>query len=160
MTHLRPGAHRPVIRAATEADAGAINDLIHAANLNPRDLDWRRFLVAVDAGTVVACTQVRVHGRGSRELASVAVAPERQGEGIGRAISSAAIAREPARPLFLYTESRTVPFWEKLAFKVIDGEAIPEDMRDTLRAARVVMRAYSMLRRERYLIAVMQRDEP
>ena len=57
---------RPLIRAATEADAEAIRDLIHTAELNPRDLDWRRFLVADDGGAVVACAQVRVHGRGTR----------------------------------------------------------------------------------------------
>ena len=31
------------------------------AQLNPRDLDWRRFLVAEEAGLVVACVQVRSH---------------------------------------------------------------------------------------------------
>ena len=54
-----PSSTAPVIRAATEADAKAIHDLVHDAHLNPRDLDWRRFLVADESGTVVACAQVR-----------------------------------------------------------------------------------------------------
>ena len=155
-----PAATGPVIRAATEADARAIDDLIHAAWLNPRDLDWRRFLVVDDRGAIVACAQVRTHDRGSRELASVAVVASRRGEGIGRAISEAAIAREPVRPLFLYTESRTVKYWERFRFRVVDGDEIPEDMRGSLRPARVAMKAVSMARREHYSISVMRRDEP
>ena len=39
-----------------------------------------------------------------------------------RRISEAAIAREPVRPLYLYTESATAAYWEKFAFTVIDGD--------------------------------------
>jgi N-acetylglutamate synthase-like GNAT family acetyltransferase len=149
----------PVIRPATEADGPAIRALVREAQLNPRDLDWRRFLVADDDG-VVACAQVRVHGGGSRELASVAVRRDRQGEGVGRRISEAAIAREPARPLYLYTESATAAYWEKFAFTVIDGEAVPGDMRGSLRIARLLVRLFSLLTRHRYRIVVMRREEP
>jgi N-acetylglutamate synthase-like GNAT family acetyltransferase len=148
----------PRIRPATAADAPAIRRLIAEARLNPRDLDWRRFLVADDAAVVVACAQVRVHRLGSRELASVAVTPARQGNGIGRAISEAAIAREPARPLYLYTESRTVSFWQRFAFREIDGDAVPEDMRGSLRIARVATAAFSVVMRQRIRIVVMRRD--
>jgi N-acetylglutamate synthase-like GNAT family acetyltransferase len=155
-----PAAAGPVIRAATEADARAIDDLIHEAWLNPRDLDWRRFLVADDGGAIVACAQVRTHAGGSRELASVAVAAPRRGEGLGRAISEEAIAREPVRPLFLYTESRTVAYWEKFRFRVLADAEIPKDLRGSLRPARIAMRAVSMVRHAHYSIAVMRRDAP
>lgn len=150
---------RPPIREATEADADAIRGLIRAAQLNPRDLDWRRFLVADDGGSVVACAQIRVHGGGSRELASVAVDPRRQGEGIGRAISEAAIAREPVRPLYLYTESIRTEYWRKFAFREIDGDGIPRDMRVSVRAARIALAALSPLLGRRLRVVVMQRDE-
>ena len=150
---------RPVIRRATDADAKAINDLIRAAQLNPRDLDWRRFLVADDGGSVVACAQIRVHGGGSRELASVAVTPARQGEGIGRAISEAAIVNEPVRPLYLYTESIRTEYWRKFAFREIDGDEIPRDMRLSVRAARIGLAALSPLLGRRLRVVVMQRDE-
>ena len=123
----------PRIRPALAADGPAIHRLVNDARLNPRDLDWRRFLVAEVAGAVVACAQVRVHGGGSRELASVAVAADHRGTGLGRAISEAAIAGEPVRPLYLYTESRTVPFWERFGFGLIDGEDVPSDLRGSLR---------------------------
>jgi N-acetylglutamate synthase-like GNAT family acetyltransferase len=155
-----PAAAGPVIRAATEADAGAIDDLVRAGWLNSRDLDWRRFLVADDGGAVVACAQVRTHDGGTRELASVAVAASRRGEGIGRLISEAAIAREPVRPLFLYTESRSVTYWEQFRFRVLADDEIPDDLLGWVRPARVAMRAVSMARHAHYSIAVMRRDAP
>jgi N-acetylglutamate synthase-like GNAT family acetyltransferase len=148
-----------VIRPAVEADAPAIRGLVSAARLNPRDLDWRRFLVADAAGEIVACAQVRVHGGGSRELASVAVVPARRGTGIGRRISEAAIEREPIRPLYLYTESRTEAFWAKLGFRVIEGEPVPRDMRWPLRIARVATAILSRAARQRYRIVAMRRLE-
>ncbi len=149
-----------MIRAATEADARAIHDLVHDAQLNPRDLDWRRFLVAAEDGTVVACAQVRVHGSGTRELASVAVLPDRRQRGIGRGLVEAAIAREPVRPLYLYCESRTVAFWERFAFSTIEGEAIPKDMRATYRVGRIAVRAMSMATHRHYALHMMRRDSP
>ncbi|HEY6571509.1 MAG TPA: GNAT family N-acetyltransferase [Candidatus Limnocylindrales bacterium] len=153
-------ARRPVIRPATEADAGPIRHLIRVTQLNPRDLDWHRFLVADDGGQIVACAQVRVHGAGSRELASVAVEPAREGEGIGRAISEAAISREPVRPLYLYTESARMTFWHRFAFREIEGDDIPRDMRVSVRAARIAMAAVSPFMGRRLRVVVMRRDEP
>jgi N-acetylglutamate synthase-like GNAT family acetyltransferase len=149
----------PLIRAAAAADAPAIRGLIRQAQLNPLDLDWRRFLVADDHGEVVACSQVRVHGGGTRELASVAVAPSHRGRGLGRAIAEAAIAREPVRPLYLYTESRIEAFWTKFDFRPVEGEAIPRDLRASLRIARIATAVFSVVARARYRIVVMRREE-
>lgn len=147
------------IRPATEADAPAISRLINEAQLNPLDLNWRRFLVAHQASEIVGCAQVRVHGGGSRELASVAVTAQRRGGGIGRAISEAAIDGEPTRPLYLYTESRTVAFWQKFAFREIGDREVPGDMRGSLRIARIATRIFSIVRRSPIRIVVMRRDE-
>lgn len=149
-----------MIRPAAQADAPAIRALISAARLNPRDLDWHRFLVADAGGEVVACAQVRVHRRGTRELASVAVVPARRGAGIGRRISEAAIDGEPIRPLYLYTESRTEAFWARLGFSTIEGDAIPRDLRGPLRIARFATGILSLVSRQRYRIAVMRRLDP
>ena len=150
----------PVIRAATEADAAAITTLIHEAEINPRDLDWRRFLVADGGGDVVACAQVRVHKQGTRELASVAVRQSRRGEGIGRRISEAMIAREPVRPLFLYAEAANVPYWSKFAFVEVGDDDLPPDLRRTIKATRRLVGAYNLVTRHHYRIVVMRRDEP
>jgi N-acetylglutamate synthase-like GNAT family acetyltransferase len=155
-----PASPATVVRAATEADAKAIHDLVHDAQLNPRDLDWRRFLVADEDGTVVACAQVRVHGSGTRELASVVVLPDRRARGVGRTVVEAAIARERVRPLYLYCESRTVAFWERFAFRPIEGEDIPRDMRATFRMGRIAVRAMSLATHRHYALYVMRRDDP
>ena len=148
----------PSIRVATETDAPAIRGLIRQAQLNPRDLDWRRFLVAEEAGLVVACVQVRAHRGGSRELVSAAVERSHRGRGIGRAIAEAAIARELARPLYLYTESRTEAFWAKLGFRTIEGSSIPRDLRLTLLMARVAAVVFTLVMRKRYRMVMMRRD--
>jgi|APLow6443716910_1056828.scaffolds.fasta_scaffold159249_2 N-acetylglutamate synthase-like GNAT family acetyltransferase len=161
MTGTRaPAADAPAIRPATEADASAIRALVREARLNPRDLDRRRFLVVDDAGMVVACAQVRVHRGGSRELASVAVAPSHRGRGLGCAIAEATIAREPVRPLYLYTESRTVAFWERLGFAAVEGDDVPRDMRTALRIGRIATAVYSIVVRQRLRIVAMRRDTP
>ena len=149
----------PAIRPATAGDVPAIRALIREARLNPRDLAWRRFLVADDAGVVVACAQVRVHGRGSRELASVAVATSHRGHGLGRAIAEATIAREPFRPLYLYTESRTAAFWERLGFTAVEGDDVPLDMRAALRIGRLATAIYSVVVRQRLRIVALRREE-
>jgi N-acetylglutamate synthase-like GNAT family acetyltransferase len=148
------------IRPATEADADAIRSLVHEAGINPRDLDWRRFLVVDDAGEVVACAQVRVHRHGTRELASVAVREARRGEGLGRRISEATIAREPVRPLFLYAESANVPYWSKFAFVEVTDEELPADIRRSITATRRLIRAYNVVTRHHFRVVVMRRDEP
>jgi N-acetylglutamate synthase-like GNAT family acetyltransferase len=147
------------IRPATETDARAIRRLVSEAQLNPRDLDWHRFLVADAEGAVVACAQVRIHGRGSRELASVAVTEARRGAGVGRAISEAAIARERTRPLYLFTERGTVAFWRKFAYREVEDPDVPADMRGALRIARVATKVVSVLMRRQIRIVVMRRDE-
>jgi len=148
------------IRPATAADSDAITSLIDEAGINPRDLDWRRFLVADDDREVVACAQVRVHRQGTRELASVAVREARRGEGLGRLISEAAIAREPTRPLFLYAEGTNEPYWSKFAFMEVDDDGLPPDMGRSVKATRRLMRAYSLATGHHDRIVVMRRDDP
>jgi hypothetical protein len=63
------------------------------------------------------------------------------------------------RPLYLYAESRNVPFWERIGFGLIDGEDVPKDLRGSLRIARVATAAYSLLVRRRVRIEVMRRNE-
>jgi N-acetylglutamate synthase-like GNAT family acetyltransferase len=85
----------PTIRPATEADQPTIVRMIREARLNRMSLQWPNFVVAEEGGAIVGVGQVKAHGDGSRELASIAVAPARQGEGIGRALIEALLAREP-----------------------------------------------------------------
>jgi N-acetylglutamate synthase-like GNAT family acetyltransferase len=62
------------IRRASEMDRAAITALVRLERLNPTDLDWRRFWVAVHGLDVVGAAQVRQHPDGSREVSSLVVA--------------------------------------------------------------------------------------
>jgi amino-acid N-acetyltransferase len=57
------------VRRATADDQAAITRLVHQARLNPRGLDWRRFVIAEAADAPIGVAQVRRHRDGSRELA-------------------------------------------------------------------------------------------
>ena len=82
------------IRPATLTDQETIRLLIKEAHINRMSLHWPNFLVAEDGGAIVGVGQVKTHGDGSRELASIAVIPPRQSQGIGSAIIKALLARE------------------------------------------------------------------
>ena len=75
------------LRPTTENDSLLIKDLIHRVGINPMDLDWHRFVVAVDgSGKMLGCGQLKPHGRDVIELASIAVEPSYQHQGIARVI--------------------------------------------------------------------------
>src|SRR5215212_4306440 len=72
------------LRPALETESAAIKELIHSVGINPMDLDWRRFIVAVDArDQIIAIGQIKPHGSKAdiHELASIAVVPEYRGQG-------------------------------------------------------------------------------
>ncbi len=54
------------IRPATATEQATITAIVRAARNNPRDLDWRRFLVAEQGAQIIGVVQVRPHRDGSR----------------------------------------------------------------------------------------------
>ena len=113
------------LRPAREKESAAIKDLIHSVGINPMDLDWRRFIVAVDAGDrIIATGQVKPHGREIHELASIAVAPEYRGQGLARAIIEFLLNDSP-RPLYLTCRSKLEPLYEKFGFRAITYNEMP-----------------------------------
>src|SRR5258707_6298302 len=89
------------IRPATENDQPAIRRLIADVRLPRMNLQWPNFLVAEDDQEMVGMGQVKSHGDGSRELASIAVLPKRQGQHIGTAVINGLLAREAGVVLHL-----------------------------------------------------------
>ena len=80
------------------------------------NLDWPNFVVAEDDGATVGLGQIKAHRDGSRELASIAVVPARQGQGIGRAIIETLLAREPSAVLHLTCRRELKGFYERFGF--------------------------------------------
>ena len=113
------------IRAATEADQPTIRRLIKEANLNRMSLNWPNFVVAEEDGAIVGVGQVKAHGDGSRELASIAVVPARQGQGVGSALIKTLLAREPGVVLHLTCRSQLQRYYERFGFRRLEPAEFP-----------------------------------
>jgi amino-acid N-acetyltransferase len=124
------------VRGAREADVDGIAALlgpyIRLGELLPRDpseisLSIDRWVVVVEADQVIGCGSLVAYSDELCEVRSLAVAPERRGEGVGRALIQALfdLARQlGVRRLFALT--RAVPFFIQSGFAQIDMVEIPE----------------------------------
>jgi len=113
------------LRPARETESAAIKDLIYSVGINPMGLDWKRFVVAVDAqDQVVATGQIKPHGRDILELASIAVKQEYRGQGFARAIIEHLLKDSP-RPLYLTCVSSLEPLYNKFGFISIPYREMP-----------------------------------
>jgi N-acetylglutamate synthase-like GNAT family acetyltransferase len=113
------------LRPARETESAQIKDLIHLVGINPMDLDWKRFIVAVsDQDEMIGCVQLKPHGKDILELASLAVYPQHQGKGVGSALIKYLLKDSP-RPLYLMCESSVGPLYEKFGFRGIPYKEMP-----------------------------------
>jgi N-acetylglutamate synthase-like GNAT family acetyltransferase len=140
------------IRPAIATDQPTIRRLIKEANLNRMSLSWPNFVVAEDGGAIVGVGQVKPHGDGSRELASMAVLPARQGDGIGTAIIKTLIAREPGVVLHLTCRRQMGAYYERFGFRRLEASEFPPYFRRLIPMVNVLARAFGTQ------ILVMRRD--
>jgi N-acetylglutamate synthase-like GNAT family acetyltransferase len=112
------------IRPATAEDQATISRLVKDARLNPMSLDWPNFLMAEEGGEVVGVGQVKAHGDGSRELASIVVVPERQGGGIGSEVIRTLLASH-AGVLHLTCRRELQGYYERFGFRRLDRAEYP-----------------------------------
>ncbi|HEX7974607.1 MAG TPA: GNAT family N-acetyltransferase [Anaerolineales bacterium] len=123
-------------------------------HINPMALSWQRFVVAVDEqGAIIGCGQVKPHGDGSRELASIAVVPERRGQGVARAIIEHLIEKEAGRrlagppgqdelnpkagELYLTCRASLDRFYQRFGFRTLTMSEMPPYFRRLIRLARI-----------------------
>jgi N-acetylglutamate synthase-like GNAT family acetyltransferase len=111
------------IRPAAETDQAEITRIVRSSNINPFGLAWPRFLVAEEQGRIVAVGQVKQHGDGSRELASIATSPEYRHKGVATAVVNALLARESG-VLFLTCRHLMEPFYNRFGFRSAGREEI------------------------------------
>jgi N-acetylglutamate synthase-like GNAT family acetyltransferase len=127
------------LRPAHESDSRQIKDLIHLVGINPMGLDWKRFIVAVDArDRVIGTGQLKPHGSEILELASIAVSPDRRGEGIARAIIEQLLKDGP-RPLYLTCLSTMGPMYEKFGFISLSYAEMPKFFQRLIKVVNVMM---------------------
>jgi amino-acid N-acetyltransferase len=79
-------------------------------------LNWPNFIVAEEGGAVVGIGQVKAHGDGSRELASIVVVPARQGSGVGSAVIRTLLASYPG-VLHLTCRRELQGYYERFGFR-------------------------------------------
>jgi len=139
------------IRPASQADQGTIRRLIKEARINRMSLNWPNFVVAEDGGAIVGIGQVKTHGDGSRELASIAVTRARQSQGIGGAIIKTLLAREQG-VVHLTCRSQLQGYYERFGFRRLDSAEFPLYFRRLLPIINVVVRLFGtqilVMRRE------------
>ena len=88
-------------------------------------MDWKRFIVAVDAGDqVIATGQIKPHGKDILELASIAVVPDYRGQGLARALIEHLLKESP-RPLYLTCTSSLESLYQKFGFYSIEYDEMP-----------------------------------
>jgi N-acetylglutamate synthase-like GNAT family acetyltransferase len=141
------------IRAATQADQITIRRLIQEANLNRMSLKWPRFVVAEDGGEIVGIGQVKTHGDGSRELASIAVIPARQSQGIGSAIIKALLAGEQG-VVHLTCRRQLQGYYARFGFRRLETPEFPPYFRRLVPIINMVARRFGIE------ILVMRREAP
>ena len=113
------------LRQAVINDAPTIRSLIRQARLNPMGTDWRRFVVATTSQEgIIGCGQVKKHRDGSRELASIVVAPEWRGQGVAGEIIKHLVSIHP-KPLYLMCRSDLRDFYEQFGFHAVQPNNMP-----------------------------------
>lgn len=126
--------------------------MIRAAGINPMSLKWPNFLVADDGGVTAGIGQVKQHGDGSLELASLAVLPDRQGQGIGSALVRELIARHDHEVLHLTCRRQLQGYYERFEFRRLQRADFPPYFARLIPTINAIGRLYGMQ------IVVMRRE--
>ncbi len=136
------GENLYVIRKATAREGWAIRKLIWQVGINPFGLNWRHFVVAVDEDDhLLGCGQIKPHTDGSLELASLAVQPHRQNQGIGRALIRRLLVEAPL-PLYLMCRASLGRYYELFGFHTVGPDAMPASLRRIWRVFQLFLRIF------------------
>lgn len=115
------------LRPALASDQSTVTAIIRAAHINPFNLNWQRFIVAVNGEPVVGVGQIKPHKDGSRELASIAVIPAYQHQGIASQIITALMQREKG-VIHLFCRTSLADFYRRFGFQVISLQELPSEL--------------------------------
>jgi N-acetylglutamate synthase-like GNAT family acetyltransferase len=144
------------LRPATAADQKRITAIIREAGINPMDLKWHNFMLAVDeaSGEVVGTAQIKTHRDGSRELASIATLPAYQGQGIATQLIEFWLASD-AGPLYLTCRAVLGPFYERFGFRGLSEKEMPP----YFRRLKKLVKVFEVVAGEEQLLVMKRESE-
>jgi N-acetylglutamate synthase-like GNAT family acetyltransferase len=116
-----------ILRRAQAPDQKTITAIVHAAHINPTNLNWRRFILAVDGNEIVGVGQIKNYKDGSRELASIAVIPAYQHQGIASKIIKA-LMKDEKGSVHLFCRAGLADFYRRFGFEVIPFQDLPPEL--------------------------------
>lgn len=123
--HLEASLVEFRLRPARVEDAAAIRALIHEVGINPLGLNWKRFLVAESSdGRFAGCAQLKPHGDGSIELASLAVQQFARNQGVATLLVNT-LKERVAGPLYLTCRLHLEGFYQQFGFLRVEPEQLP-----------------------------------
>jgi N-acetylglutamate synthase-like GNAT family acetyltransferase len=145
------------VRQASAADEATITAMVRKARLNPRNLQWQRFVVAEHDGRIVGIAQLRLHDDGAAELASLVVEPALRRQGIASRLIDALLVDTQAE-VYTLIDQRFVNHFNRWKFTVIDPRSLPSSVLRVYRVGRVVTTVASVLRRQPIRIVPLKRS--
>ncbi len=148
-----------IFRTAIEADEPVIRNIVRRARLHPFNLHWRNFVIALDGDTIVGVGQIKEHGDGTRELASMAILPSYQNQGIGSEIIRQLISGE-AGTLYLMCPDFRESFYIRFDFQTITISEIPGSLRVWVQLGRWITSFMALIGSEEFTILAMKREPP
>jgi N-acetylglutamate synthase-like GNAT family acetyltransferase len=116
------------IRRACANDESAIHALAKSEPVNPLDLHWFNFVLAMWDDEIVGAVQVRCHRDGSRELGTLIVALAYRGHGIAARLVDAVLDEQPGR-VFVVTRRTRVRHYDRWGFHEIAARSAPAAVR-------------------------------
>lgn len=115
------------IRPAKEMDQAAIRSIVRQAKLYPFELKWQHFYVALENKSIIGVGQIKKHRDGSRELASVAVVPKFQGQGVATALIHKLLSVSEDH-LYLLCRDELESFYQRFGFITVTRNNLPPEI--------------------------------
>jgi N-acetylglutamate synthase-like GNAT family acetyltransferase len=147
------------LRAAKADDQKMIRKMVCRARINPIGIHWPDFIIAESEGQIVGIGQVKQHRDGSRELASIAVRPAYQRQGIATAIIHELISNEEG-VLYLTCRAHMEDFYKPFGFYRVTGDDLSGYMAFLDRLNRYLEAIVSLFRDTGPLGIIMRRERP
>ena len=144
------------IRRATERDQQAIRALVRSERLNPTDLNWPNFVVAVVGSRVIGAVQMRRHSDGSRELGSLVVSKEARGSGLASRMIDALLSSEH-EPVWMITAEPYAGAYSRWGFEQIEARSAPVKVRRNHLMGSLVRVISFVMRRPMRRLVILER---